>query len=303
MRRFRLLAASLLVTLCTGFSSCGDDEFVGHPIRVEGWTEEYLANYGIVPNAYEFFHCQYTRDWNFVALGLLSDQYLWMGVFDTLTYRQIYEIRDEEITEKKISKYVGYGEYEDLYLSEILPSGLAPTENGFIAQINLHYNDNNDRLKSRELLTFFSSNGLKKTTVTLSNDEMSTRPIRWYKDAAMVGSDRTWACCKDNGDTLYITKFPFNINDDFIAVSYTDLVVLGLNSYRMDVSKEEIATVWNAKVTPPFDVPSHTKYTITILENTSNIWKCRADFLYYDGMKKDYTFYLNIENGEISDTL
>jgi hypothetical protein len=25
MRRFRLLAASLLVTLCTGFSSCGDD--------------------------------------------------------------------------------------------------------------------------------------------------------------------------------------------------------------------------------------------------------------------------------------
>ena len=41
MRRFRLLAASLLVTLCTGFSSCGDDEFVGHPIRVEGWTEEY----------------------------------------------------------------------------------------------------------------------------------------------------------------------------------------------------------------------------------------------------------------------
>ena len=127
MRRFRLLAASLLVTLCTGFSSCGDDEFVGHPIRVEGWTEEYLANYGIVPNAYEFFHCQYTRDWNFVALGLLSDQHLWMGVFDTLTYRQIYEIRDEEITEKKISKYVGYGEYEDLYLSEILPSGLAPT--------------------------------------------------------------------------------------------------------------------------------------------------------------------------------
>lgn len=91
MRRFRLLAASLLVTLCTGFSSCGDDEFVGHPIRVEGWTEEYLANYGIVPNAYEFFHCQYTRDWNFVALGLLSDQHLWMGVFDTLTYRQIYE--------------------------------------------------------------------------------------------------------------------------------------------------------------------------------------------------------------------
>lgn len=70
----------------------------------------------------------------------------------------------------------------------------------------------------------------------------------------------------------------------------------------MDVSKEEIATVWMPKW--------HLLLMCQVILNTLspylkilNIWKCRADFLYYDGMKKDYTFYLNIENGEISDTL
>lgn len=31
--------------------------------------------------------------------------------------------------------------------------------------------------------------------------------------------------------------------------------------------------------------------------------KYKLDLLYYDGTKKDYTFYLNIENGTISETL
>lgn len=32
MKIFRLLAASLLVAVCTGFSSCGDDELEREPV-------------------------------------------------------------------------------------------------------------------------------------------------------------------------------------------------------------------------------------------------------------------------------
>lgn len=299
MKAFRLLATSLLVVSSVGLISCGEDELkqISQPIDI---VTENLAKYGIDPNNYEFFEAMTTKNGEMIASGLLSDQYLWMGVFDTLTYQKLYEVKDEEITEKKINKYIGYGEYADLSLGKISASGLAPTENGYIAQFVLYYENKEEMFALKQHCTFFKGSELKKTTVTLEDNLGGDNLLKWYKDAAMLGNWNNWTCCKDNGDTLYTTTYPLNPLDDFVVISYTDIVLLGLHPCRYNLATEN--TVWSAEIIPPFDVSSDTKCSISVLESTSNIWKCKADLLYYDGTKKDYTFYLNIDNGTISES-
>ncbi len=57
--------------------------------------------------------------------------------------------------------------------------------------------------------------------------------------------------------------------------------------------------IWNTSITPPFDIPSDARSTITLLDNSTNIWKYKVDYTFYDGTKKEHTFSINIDNGEI----
>ena len=112
------------------------------------------------------------------------------------------------------------------------------------------------------------------------------------------------------GDTLYVSQ----VNNGAVGgtpISYEESV-----SVNVDVNFDDFLTqitasrinyktykyVWHTKHKPPFEIFSDTKKECTLLDNSTNIWKYKLDLLYYDGTKKDYTFYLNIENGTISET-
>lgn len=107
------------------------------------------------------------------------------------------------------------------------------------------------------------------------------------------------------GDTLYVSQ----VNNGAVVgtpVTYEESV--NVNDYQQQLTASRInyrtaKTVWNTKHKLPFEILSDTKKEYTLLDNSTNMWKYKLDLLYYDGTKKDYTFYLNIDNGEIFDTL
>ena len=70
----------------------------------------------------------------------------------------------------------------------------------------------------------------------------------------------------------------------------------------MLINYKTYKSVWNTEYRLPFEIFPDTKKEYVLLDNSTNIWKYKLDLLYYDGTKKDYTFYLNIENGTISET-
>ena len=107
------------------------------------------------------------------------------------------------------------------------------------------------------------------------------------------------------GDTLYVSKVD-NGAVRGTPVSYEETIMVGDYQQQLTASRINYKTyksVWNTEHKLPFEILSDTKKEYTLLDNSTNIWKYKLDLLYYDGTKKDYTFYLNIENGEISDTL
>ena len=100
MRRFRLLAASLLVTLCTGFSSCGGDDFEAVPPaqntddNLFDKTNKYFAEY---LKDYSNITCRgYSAGESTVLLSGIKSKHLWFSEFDTSTKRLKSEWTDLE---------------------------------------------------------------------------------------------------------------------------------------------------------------------------------------------------------------
>ncbi len=107
------------------------------------------------------------------------------------------------------------------------------------------------------------------------------------------------------GDTIYVSQ----VTDGGVGgtpVSYEETIVVGDYQQQLTASRINCKTyksVWDTKHKLPFEILSDTKKEYTLLDNSTNMWKYKLDLLYYDGTKKDYTFYLNIDNGEIFNTL
>lgn len=60
--------------------------------------------------------------------------------------------------------------------------------------------------------------------------------------------------------------------------------------------------IWLKKISAPFEVPAdaYPKYTPILLDKSTNNWRYKVEMIYYDGTKKDFTFTINIDTGEIS---
>lgn len=110
------------------------------------------------------------------------------------------------------------------------------------------------------------------------------------------------------GDTIYVSPSLLGALEG-VPVSYEEVIFINCDNnplYNILASRKNYKSnqiVWNTEYKLPFEIFSDTKKGYTLLDNSTNIWKYKLDLLYYDGTKKDYTFYLNIENGTISETL
>mgnify|MGYP000711367445 FL=1 len=295
MRTIRLLATSLLVALSMGVSSCGGDEFEELQMDELYNHGDSYSTYGLNMKDYE---CRGSYYWkNINHFSGLKNNHLWISSYDRTTKEKLWEWTDNRTFDKKRTVHVGYGEYKNIEISSITTYGACAKNNIFVASVSYNgesYNEDN--------ILFKTAAGTLKE---IKNDYRAYI-TDWYKESVFVGN----CCYNDMGDTLYVSQ----INNGAVGgtpISYEESV-----SVNVDVNFDDFLTqisalrinyktyknVWYTKHKLPFEIFSDTKRECTLLDNSTNIWKYKLDLLYYDGTKKDYTFYLNIENGTISET-
>lgn len=294
MKTLRLLAISLLlVALCAGFSSCGDDELDTVPPtqntddNLFDKTNKYFAEY---LKDYSNITCRgYSAGESTVLLSGIKNKHLWFSEFDASTKSLKSEWTDIKETDTIQKIYKGYGEYETLYIRTILPIYYKKTSTGNIVAF------------------MFNSSGRSQTIFTYNNKSKRTQfgynltPNDWYSESVFIGD-----CCYSNeGDTIYVTKeSPLFENGkvDAKLISYEEGIRLGSNSISK-YNYKEAKSIWVTYITPPFDITSDAKRSYTLLNNSTNVWEYKCEVTFYDGNKKDFTFKINIEDGKATDEI
>lgn len=225
----------------------------------------------------------------------MKNNHLWISSYDRTTKEKLYEWTDSKTFDRKRTVHLGYGEYKDIEISSITTCRVCIKNNIFVAGV--HYAA--DR-------SYYENNILFKTAAGTLKEIKKTNPlfiIDWYKESVCIGN----CCYNDMGDTIYVN--PSLLGFEGVPVSYEEVVSINCANnpqYNILASRKNYKSsqiVWNTEYKLPFEIFSNTKKECTLLDNSTNMWKYKLDLLYYDGTKKDYTFYLNIENGTISETL
>lgn len=289
MRRFRLLAASLLVTLCTGFSSCGGDDFEAVPPaqntvdNLFDKTNKYFAEY---LKDYSNITCRgYSAGESTVLLSGIKSKHLWFSEFDTSTKSLKSEWTDIEETDTIQKVYKGYGEYETIYIRTTLPIYYKKTSTG-------------------NIVTFmFNSSGKAQTIFTYNNKSRRTQlgynqtPNDWYSESVFIGD----CCYSHEGDTIYVAKEIPHFESgkiDTELISYEE----GVKCKDRHISRynyKDSKTVWSTYIEPPFEIASDAKINYTLLDNSTNVWQYKCEVMFYDGSKNEFTFKIDIDNGKI----
>lgn len=289
MKTFRLLTASLLIAVCAGFSSCGDDELEELQMEEMYTDGDSFSTYGLNIKDYE---CRGSYHWgNINHFSGLKNNHLWISSYDRTTKEKLWEWTDSRTFDRKRTVHVGYGEYKDIEISSITTYGACAKNNIFVASVGY----------SGE--SYGEYNILFKTVTGNLKEIRNKYPAYitdWYKESVFVGN----CCYNDMGDTLYVSQVD-NGAVRGIPISYEETIMVTDYQQQLTASRINYKTyksVWDTKHKLPFEILSDTKKEYKLLDNSTNMWKYKLDLLYYDGTKRDYTFYLNIENGTISET-
>ena len=289
MKTLRLLTASLLIAVCAGFSSCGDEELEEFQLDEMYSTGDSFSTYGLNIKDYECRGSFYFGNIN--HFSGLKNNHLWISSYDRTTKEKLWEWTDSRTFDKKRTVHVGYGEYKDIEISSITTYGACAKNNIFVASVGYggeSYGEYNILFKT-------ATGNLKEI-----RNEYPAYITDWYKESVFVGT----CCYNDLGDTIYVSQ----VNNGAVSgtpISYEETIIVSDYQQQLTASRINYKTyksVWNTEYRLPFEIFPDTKKEYVLLDNSTNIWKYKLDLLYYDGTKKDYTFYLNIENGTISET-
>lgn len=283
------------------FISCSDNENE-EPLVIGTYT-------GIVQNDLK----QFLPDVNFIAykkdfqdnhanhyvLGV-RNSHLWFRMYqsDSLAYiplwQNVFEWEDTDIINTKVdSTYLGYGNYEiSPAITGINLVDAAKNGNSFFAYYGIYppkKDKNGQSIYSSYCL--FVSNGTKKIC---QYDHQGARPelSKWFNGSIIIDN----CCYSEKGDTLYTLNY---IASSVIPVSYEDGVKIE-NGYitRHDFRRDK--TIWSTKILSPYNEPSNSRYTYTLLSQSINMLKYKVNILYYDGTKKEFVFTVNLDDGKIT---
>lgn len=293
MRTIRLFATLLLVALCTGLSSCGDDELESTPTtsvdtesifdKTNKLFAEYIGDYSNITCKF------YSNGENSILLSGIKNKHLWFSEYETSTKQLKFTWEDIEETDTIQQIYKGYGEYETLYIKYVAPLYHKETSTGNIVTFNI----------GGRFQTIFTSNYKTKRTQLQYDNTKNGIARSWYKESVFIAN----CCYSHEGDTIYIAKSIPNFDGygnpvGITFVSYEEGIELS-GQYINKRSFKEGKVVWGTYILPPFDVPSDAKRSYTLLDSTTNIWEYKCVVTFYDGTKKDFTFKINIDNGKI----
>lgn len=161
MKTLRFLLVTLsMVTLCTGFYSCGKDLDIMPPETIGGTdTDKEFANYGITNfKDIEMRSCTgVDKDYGYYQWGQanfagLRKNHLWIASFDRESKQKLAEWTDTKEFNKTRRINMGYGEYKDVTISGIALYQTYSKANSFIAVVQT-FGDSN----FREMLHIFKT--------------------------------------------------------------------------------------------------------------------------------------------------
>ena len=239
--------------------------------------------------------------------------YLRSVQFDDLyNYREwktIIEWEDTEITTPEQKIYIGYGEYETSRITQIYPYVVNTNNGNFSAIIRLEQ----DLTTRPRAMFIFKDNQLVKKRII---NNLSLTGIPWYQGGILTCEDNNTCCYSVKGDTIYTTNSAFPISSlpnllfsslsnslsslsNDIPTSYEESISInGLTITKYNWRENKL--IWEMRVISPFNEPSNSKYTSTLLDKSTNIWKYKVNILYYDGTKKEFVFTVNLDDGKIT---
>lgn len=292
MKAFRLLTTSLLVAVCVGFGSC-EEELEEVPVEELYSNGDSFSTYGLNIKDYE---CRGSYYWgNINHFSGLKNNHLWISSYDRTTKEKLWEWIDSRTFDRKRTVHVGYGEYKDIEISSITTYGACAKNNIFVASVSY----SGESYSECNILFQTATGNLKEM-----KDTKQSYVVDWYKESVVVGN----CCYNDMGDTIYVSPFP-NGAIEGVPISYEEAISVSINyGYKPQyilASRDNCKsgqTVWNTEYELPFEVLSDTQKEYTLLDSSTNIWKYNLHLLYYSGEQRNYTFYLNIDNGTISES-
>lgn len=329
MKFIRLLATLLLVAVCAGFSSC-EEELEEEPptiLKPEGGnnSSDLENTYSQYIDDYKNMTCKRFNDNGDTIefTGITAKGYLMINLFQEATKKKVFDWVDNVKIDTICKVYKGYGEYEEVTVKSI---GLSH------AHGNPHIESNKNFIT---LLDFFGGespftrilfvnggNSKMSNIMPIGSWSINTFITNWYNNEYSFIHD----CCYTlTGDTVYTIKYE---NYDFYNIREYEQRIMLCGSYDHEATRisceEGIGTyvanfsgiyqfnsckinykdckqVWERGFTLPFNYEANAKLSYSIVNKSANVWEYKVDIIYYDGTKKDYTFYLNIDNGVISE--
>lgn len=292
MKKNKLLVGLLMAVLWTGLSSCEEDKL--------NYIDEIYLNYGI--SDYKNIEMRShivdekksdTTKMLQISFSGLRNNHLWIASFDYDSKKKLMEWTDTKEFERKRKKYLGYGEYRDAIIHQIRLEQIYLNSNNFIAQFQLM-----DIEGPCTTTNFIEKLHIFKTPTNIKElSNIGEVIVKWYKESVFIHN-----CCYSNeGDTIYLaSRAPSSLDAELI--SYEEGIKTEISYKSINISKynyKDARDVWSTPITPPFDVPIHTKINYTLLDKSTNVWKYRVNYIFYDGTKKDYTFAINTNNGNL----
>lgn len=124
MKTFRLLAASLLVAVCAGFSSCGDDKLDDFQLEVMFPNGDSFSTYGLNLRDYECYGSYYWGNIN--HFSGLKNNHLWISSYDRTTKEKLWEWTDNRTFDKNVQFMLDMENIRILKYQALPPMELAP---------------------------------------------------------------------------------------------------------------------------------------------------------------------------------
>ena len=296
MKSIRLLAASLLVALSMGISSCSE-ELDSQPMESYPAGGEPLdatcKEYGI--SDYEDIELL-----NYYKSGLeqanfsgLRDNKLWLASFNVEDKSPIINWTDELPFNRNRRIYKGYGEYEDVTIQQIALLKTIPFNQNFVA--SLSYSFGKDYHYNASL--FKQSSQTKEVQVKRSE-------IFAGFQYSIINND----CCYSlSGDTLYIAEKGFgysNVGTLYTSelISHEEAIYTHRDNKGFFVGKRSFKLgedLWHIQVPQLNDEPADAKIEVSVEDKSTPIWKFNVNIIHYDGTKKNVTFEIDTDNGTI----
>lgn len=294
-----LFTSSLWVLFCIALFSCAKDLDVESEAIVPDYELEIdkeFANYGIKDfKDIEMRSCNIStknngREWGTANFAGLRNNHLWIASFDRDTKRKMAEWTDSEYFDRTPTRYMGYGEYKEFTIHKIYLVQTYCRTDSFVSSVFLQGNDYKDCL-----YIFKTPSSIKKRNVA----SFFIPIVNWYNQSVFI--DR--CCYTMAGDTIYVAKRSLimpETNDFCTAVSYKELIYTHRSSNnQFYVKKYNLQTdevEWNIEVPEISKEPENAKISVSIVDNSTYIWKYKADITRYNGSKKTLFFSVNIKD-------